>query len=203
MKRSIRRLSRITAMSCCITWAAACVLAAPAAARMRHHVSLGMGSTTHSSDRLVIPEFGLDFTEAFNIEFAYRYSISERLDLTIEAQDNEASSSPTTFDDAELTLSSWFTGPGVRYYPSESALRPFVQVSVYYVRETIGLQQFGEWTAEGRSGAGFGLMAGFELLSTWRCSLPMKVQYLFARPADDVSGFGFNVAIAYNRGPRF
>ncbi len=201
MARSTHTVRRVAVAALAATCLLACARPAAAGDLTRLHLTIAAGSTAQPSADLRLQDLGLDFRNALNVSFESRCSIDERWDVVLSAQDDEAVAKPEGYEDAEMTLSSWFDGLGLRWYPTRSALRPFVQANVCYVRETIGLDQFGDWQAQGRSGAGVGLAAGVELLATWRFSIPLKVQALFAKPAENVSGVGFNVGLTYNRFP--
>ncbi len=201
MARSSPTVIHLAVAALAVAGLAACARPSVAGDLKRLHLTIAVGSTAQPSADLRLQDLGLDFRNALNVSLESRWSINERWDVTLVAQDNEAEEKPEGFEDAEMTLSSWFDGLGLRWYPTRSSLRPFVQAEVHYVRETIGLRQFGDWQAHGRSGAGAGLAAGVELLATWRFSIPVKVQALFAKPAENVSGVGFNVGLTYNRFP--
>jgi hypothetical protein len=182
--------------------AAVCLLAsvrnAAAGGLASLHWTLAVGATAQPSADLQFDALGLDFGGALNVALGSRYSLDEQLDVTVDLQIDEATSKPRGYEDAELTLSNSFIGPGLRYYPTKSSLRPFVQANVYYVSEMIVLEQFGDRKWKSRSGAGLGLAGGLELRATHRFSFPVTVQCLVAKPADNISGIGFNVGVTYN-----
>jgi hypothetical protein len=197
MSRSTRRLLQLTAFA----WVAgaATLLVSPAHAQ-RHHISLGLGYTKHLSDDLKDASIGMDFTNAGNGGLGYRYSVNKKVDVTI---DSDATVSMDTTNGVDLTLTNSFFGPGVRYNLSESGVRPFLQANLYWVSESIEAEQGGVTVSSSESGAGFGLAGGVDISASRLISFPVKVHYLYGQPADDVSGIGFNVAIAFNFGTDF
>jgi hypothetical protein len=198
MSRSIRMLLKLTAM---LAWVAgtATLLVSPAHAQ-RHHIALGLGYTKLLSDDLKDESIGVDFTNAGNGGLGYRYSVNQKVDVTI---DSDATVSGDSANGVDLTLTNSFFGPGVRYNLSESGARPFLQANFYWVSENIELEQGGVTVSSSESGAGFGLAGGFDISASRLISFPLKVHYLYGKPADDVSGVGFNAAIAFNFGADF
>jgi hypothetical protein len=198
MPRSDPRWSRVAALRACAACLFASMLAAPAAAERPDHATFVLGSATLPSNELKVESLGLDLTNAFNGAWSIRHALDQRVDVTVDLDWMTAGSSPKEFDDADFVLAVVLVGPGVRYYPTKSSLRPFVQANVYYVSESMALEQFGTWFSAQKRGVGLGLMAGIDLLASYRFSVPIVVQYHYAKPADDVSGIGFLLGVGYN-----
>ena len=194
-------MSRIGSRRFIIIVAAVCTaimaLAPPIQAQTRHHLSLGFGYTRLLSSDLKDSTLGVDFTNAGNGGLAYRYSITPMVDLTI---DSDATVSMDTVLGVDLTLRNSYFGPGVRWYPTAASPRPFLQGNVFLVEEKAEAERGGAKISNSKSGGGFGLAGGVDLKASRLISIPLTVQYLYGKPADDVSGLGFNVAIAFNFG---
>lgn len=65
---------------------------------------------------------------------------------------------------------------------------------------TIEAEQGGVSISSSESGTGFGIFGGVDIPLTTLLSLPLEANYMYAKPSDDVSGFGFSVALAFNWG---
>ena len=195
----MRSLSRFFAKTAVLAIVACgSILAIPAAAQTRHHISFGLGYTKHLSDNLKDQGSGLDMTNAANGGIAYRYSLTPQFDLSL---DSDATASIDEVAGVDFTLTNSFVGPGIRWNaPSSSSVRPFLQGNVYLVNENIELKQGGVKVSTSESSAGFGLKGGIDVTASRLLSFPLSIQYLYGKPADDVSGFGMNVAIAFNFG---
>ena len=186
---------------CVVVIAAACAcsvaMTASADAQTRHHISIGIGYSKLLSDDLKDESLSVDFTNAAHAGLAYRYSLNPQVDLTIDSQ---ATVSTDNVAGVDLTLTNSFFGPGVRYNMASDSPRPFLQANVFYVSETAEAEQGGVRISGSDSGAGFGLTGGIDIRMTPLLSLPITVHYLEGKPADDVSGIGFNIALAFNFG---
>jgi hypothetical protein len=191
MPRPCSRWSHVMVLRTCAVCVWVAVLAAPATAQRPDHETFTLGPTRLLSNQLKIESLGIDLTNAFNGALSIRHALNERVDLSIDLDWLTADASPREFDDADFALANVLAGPGVRYFPTRSSLRPFVQANVFYVSESISLTQFGTSFSAHKRGAGFGLMGGIELLASHSFSVPIVVQYHYARPADDVSGVSF------------
>ena len=100
----------------------------------------------------------------------------------------------------DLTLTNSYFGPGVRYYLMTEAPRVFVQGNVLLVDESAEAEQGGVKISNSKSGAGAGLTFGVDLRASKLISIPISAHYLYAKPADDVSGLGFSVGVSFNFG---
>jgi len=198
MPRSHSRWSHVAVLRACAACVLASVLATSAAAERPDHGTFVIGPATLLSNELKVESLGLDLTNAFNGAWSLRHALDQQVDLTIDLDWMTADSHPKDFDDANFVLGTVLVGPGVRYYPTKSSLRPFVQVNVFYVSESISLMQFDTSFSAQRRGAGFGLMGGIELLASYRWSVPLVVQYHYANPADDVSGISAMLGGSFN-----
>ena len=179
------------------TFALSAVLIAPAHAQTRHHISFGLGYAKLLSNDMKDEFTGIDFTNAAHAGLAYRYSLTPEIDLSFDSQ---ATASQDEFAGVKLTLTNSFVGPGVRLYATMASPRPFVQANVFFVREKAEAEHNGVKVTGSETGAGFGITGGIDIQMSPLLSLPLTVHYLNAKPADDVSGLGFNVALAFNFG---
>ena len=198
MPRPHSRWSHVTVLRACAMCVWASVLATSAAAERPDHATFVIGPATLLSNELKVESLELDLRDAFNGAWSLRHALDQKVDFTIDLDWMTANSTPIRFDDADFVLATVLVGPGVRYYPTRSSLRPFVQANVFYVSESISLRQFGTWFSAQKRGAGFGLAGGIELLASRRFSVPIVVQYHYARPADDVSGISCMLGGSFN-----
>ena len=173
------------------------VAAAPRSeADTRHHITLGIGYTKMLSDDFKDEASNVDLTNAANAELAYRYSLNSQCDLSI---DSRATASAETYQGVDLTATVSYFGPGLRFRPAGAAPL-YLQGNVFFVNEEAEAQQGNLTYKVTDSGIGFGVMGGVDLRISSLLSVPIEMNYLYAKPADDTSGLGFTVGLAWNFG---
>jgi len=196
------RLSLV--VSACIGWLV--LTAGSASAETRHHITIGAGYTKLLSDDVKDDAIGVDFSNAANGVFAYRYTLNSAIDLTIDSRGTASTQaargtvSNQTAQGVDLWLLNSFFGPGVRWHPATGGARLYLQGNVFLVSEEIEAEQSGVKFSSSESGAGFGIAGGLDIPLSTLLSLPLEVNYNSAKPADDVSGLGFTIALAFNFG---
>jgi hypothetical protein len=189
----IARLSLV--VSACIGWLV--LTAGSASAEARHHITIGAGYTKLLSDDVKDDSIGVDFSNAANGVLAYRYTLNSAIDLTI---DSRGTASNQTVQGVDLWLLNSFFGPGVRWNPAIGGARVYLQGNFFLVSEEIEAEQGGVRVSSSESGTGFGIAGGVDIPLSSLLSLPLEANYNYAKPADDVSGFGFTIALAFNFG---
>ena len=167
-----------------------------AGAATRHHITLGIGYTKMLSDDFKDDVNNIDLTNAANAVLAYRYSLNSQFDLTI---DSRATASAETYQGVDLTATVSYFGPGIRWRPAGAAPL-YLQGNVFFVNEEAEAQQGNVIVKASEGGTGFGVMGGVDLRITPLLSVPIEMNYLYAKPADDVSGLGFTIGLAWNFG---
>lgn len=201
--KSVRLLQLLVAAI--VTAAALAPVVALAATHepMRHHITLAFGFGQHLSD-----DFDdTDLDMAGMGQFAYRYSLNRSVDLSIDGRSIMASDEAQigiggTFYEAELEHETSYFGPGVRWSSGEGGVRPYLQANVFFVEETATSRIDNVSTSVSESGAGFGLMGGVDIRLSRLLSLPVELNYLYAKPADvDVSSLGMSVGLTFNFTP--
>ena len=195
MSFTSRIAKRSLVVSACIGWLV--LTAGSASAETRHHITIGAGYTKLLSDDVKDDSLGVDFSNAANGVLAYRYSLNSAFDLTI---DSRGTASSQTVAGVDLWLLNSFFGPGVRWNPPIGGARLYVQGNFFLVSEEIQAEQGGVKVSSSESGTGFGLSGGVDIPLTSLLSLPLEANYNYADPADNVSGFGFTIALAFNFG---
>ena len=163
----------------------------------RHHLGLALGYQKLLSDDLKDETVDLDFTNAGFGAIAYRYSVLPNLDLSLDLR---STVSFQTVSDVDLTLTTSFFGPGIRLISPNEGTRPFVQANFFAVSEDIELEQGGVKISGSESDVGFGICGGVDLRASNLISIPIEVNYMYGKPADDISGVGINVGLTFNFG---
>jgi opacity protein-like surface antigen len=199
----------VTRVSC----AAAAVLALgfafapPADAENRkHHLTLGLGYQKFMMDD-ELPSFDVDpgpgvdmrtfdFSGAGAGYFAYRLSLKETLDFTVDSR-----VAVSTVEGSDITLATSYFGPGVRFISPSEGIRPYAQVNFLIVSEHIE-QDLGNNTtlSNSETGVGFGVSAGIDIHAGNLITIPIEGFYVYGKPEDDVSGLGFLAGITFNFG---
>jgi hypothetical protein len=100
----------------------------------------------------------------------------------------------------DITLSTSYFGPGIRLISASEGTRPYAQANFYLVSEDLELEYSGVTISGSESGVGFGLAAGVDIRASNLISIPLEAHYLYAKPADDVSGIGLSVGLTFNFG---
>lgn len=184
----------------------ASVLAAPqtaSAANRKHHITLAIGYQKMLSDDMkpAVDTGGgpvqLDFTDAGSAALSYRFSLRPNLDLTLDAR---GVASRDEVQDADVTLSTSYFGPGIRLVGPNEGLRPFVQANFFFVNEELEFEYQNLTVSASESGVGFGVSAGADIRASNLISIPIQAEYVNAKPEDDVSGIGASVGITFNFG---
>jgi hypothetical protein len=172
-------------------------------AESRHHIAIQLGYTKLTSDQLKDASLGVDFTNAFSGTLQYRYSLTPQFDGTIDSRATVSTSTatdPFSGQSLDLTLTNNYFGPGVRWNLSPQAPHPFLQANFYLVSENFEADVNGTKVSNSDSSAGFGVSGGVDFPISKLLSIPVEVHYLYGKPADDVSGVGLQVGLAWNFG---
>lgn len=163
----------------------------------KHHLGFALGYEKHLSDDLKDESIGLDYTDAGYGAIAYRLSVLPNLDITLDARGTTHSDN---IGGVDLTLSSGFFGPGLRLIAPSEGLRPYMQANFFFVSESIEAELGGVKTSSDESGTGFGISGGVDIHASNLLSVPIEVNYMYGKPADDISGIGANIGITFNFG---
>ncbi|HEU4765624.1 MAG TPA: outer membrane beta-barrel protein [Candidatus Eisenbacteria bacterium] len=176
---------------------------AASAANRKHHLSLNLGYQKYLSDDLKpIVDLGggptqLDFTNAGVGTLAYRFSLRPNLDLALDLR---GAASKDNVGGVDVTLTSSYFGPGIRLVGAEEGVRPFVQANLYLVDESIEFKYQNVKVTGSDNGVGFGVTAGADIRASDLISIPIQAEFVYAKPADDVTGIGATVGITFNFG---
>lgn len=163
----------------------------------RHHLGFAVGYEKHLSDDLKDVSLGIDYTDAGYGAVAYRFSVLPNMDLTLDARGTTHSDNIGGLD---LTMSTGFFGPGVRLISPNEGLRPYVQANFFLVSESLQYQVGNTRTTTDEDGTGFGVSSGVDIRLSNLLSIPVEVNYMYGKPADDVSGIGGNIGLTFNFG---
>jgi hypothetical protein len=163
----------------------------------KHHLGFALGYEKHLSDDLKDESIGLDYTDAGYGALAYRLSVLPNLDVTLDLRGTTHSDN---IGGVDLTLSTGFFGPGIRLISPNEGLRPYVQANFFLVSESIELEQAGVKVSEDENGVGFGISSGVDIRAGNLLSVPIEVNYMYGKPADDISGIGANIGLTFNFG---
>ena len=163
---------------------------------LRHHVTLSAGYAQHLAN-----EFDGGLKHCAQGQFAYRYSVTPKVDLSIDgrsvmaSEDVDVSGTPGTFSHT----TSYF-GPGARFGGTTGNVRPYMQANVFFARETVRIEVDGSGSDASESGAGFGIMGGADIRLSTLLSLPIEASFLYAKPANDTSSLGVQAGVTFNFG---
>ena len=168
-------------------------------APLRHHLTLGLGFARHVSDDF--EDAGLE--TGLQGQIAYRYSLGRRYDLCLEGRsfwtsDEEVFTEPGGTNSVRNEHETLYFGPGLRWSGGDGPVRPYLQGSVYYMRETMRFELDGQGGDASQDGAGFGLVAGADIHLSQMFSLPVEANFLYGKPERDVSSLGMQAGITYN-----
>jgi outer membrane protein with beta-barrel domain len=163
----------------------------------KHHLGFALGYEKHLSDDLKDESNGIDYTDAGYGAVAYRLSVLSNLDVTLDARGTTHSDN---IGGVDLTLSTGFFGPGLRLISPNEGLRPYVQANFFLVSESVESEQAGVKISEDESGVGFGISSGVDIRLSNLLALPIEMNYMYGKPADDISGIGANVGLTFNFG---
>jgi len=181
--------------------AAATLAPRSAIAATRHHITLGLGYSKLPSDDLKDESLGIDFSNAGNGVLSYRYSLNSTWDLCLDSRGTVStdSATPDSARAVDLTLLNSYFGPGVRWN-APGAAHFFGQASLFLVSENAEFEQGGVKFSSSQSGAGFGVFGGVDFPVGKLLSIPVEVGYIYANPADNISGYGATVGLSFNFG---
>lgn len=170
----------------------------PAAAQnMKHHITLALGYQKYLGENLKDDASGLDFTNAGTAALDYRFSLKPSLDLTL---DLVAAASQDKLAGVDLTLTTSYFGPGIRFNGKGEGTRPFVQANVFLVDEEAEAERNGIKISSSESGIGFGLSAGVDIRASRLLSVPIQAAFNYGEPADVLRGIGASVGLTFNFG---
>jgi hypothetical protein len=162
----------------------------------RNHITIGVGYQGYFSDDLKFG--GLDFSNSEIGTLAYRLTLSPKFDLTFDLLGTTSTDSDSGVD---YTLNGGFFGPGVRYSAPGQSVRPYVQANLLLVGEDLNATSGNTtYNSNTETSAGFGLSAGVDIRASNLLSIPVQGQYLYGKPADDMSSLGFLVGLTFNFG---
>jgi hypothetical protein len=163
----------------------------------KHHLGFALGYEKHLSDDLKDETIGIDYTDAGYGAIAYRLSVLSNLDLTLDAR---GTTHIDNINGIDLTLSTGFFGPGIRLIAPNEGLRPYMQANFFLVSESIEAEQAGVKVSSDENGVGFGISGGIDIHASNLLSVPIEVNYMYGKPADDISGIGANIGLTFNFG---
>lgn len=173
------------------------VLVLPAAAEQsHHHLGVVMGYAKLVSND--VKPTGFDFSNNFHSAFSYRYSVNRNFDVVAEGRGTISHQNGSLGSDLHL-MNSYF-GPGLRAVLPQNNLNLFMQGTFYFVRESADRVSGNTTIRATENGVGMGLNGGLDIRVSRLISLPIEVNYLLAKPADDVSGFGVSTGLNFNFG---
>ena len=163
----------------------------------KHHLGLALGYEKHLSDDLKDESIGLDYTDAGYGAIAYRLSVLPNMDITLDARGTTHSDN---IGGVDLTMSTGFFGPGLRLISPNEGLRPYMQANFFFVSESVEAKLGNTRTTTDDNSAGFGISGGVDIHASDLLSIPIEVNYMYGKPADDVSGIGANIGLTFNFG---
>ncbi len=167
----------------------------------RHHISLGLlGYFKSTSGDFELPELGIDASEGTGEFLNYRYSFDQNIDLVVDVH---GWMSETEFLGVKTETTVLGMGLGLRYNLGNLASRlfPYIQANVYSLTEQYRLS-VGGWSYDESSDPviGYGINGGVEVRLGKLISIPIDGYYLYGKPLDDVTGYGFSTGISFNWG---
>lgn len=166
----------------------------------RHHISLGLlGYFKSTSGDFELP--GFDLSQGEGQYLNYRYSFDKSVDLAVDVR---AWGSDEEVNGLKCEVIAGGVGIGLRYNLGSAGGRlfPYIQANVYSLTEQY------KWSFSGISvsgnnedpAVGFGVNGGFEIKLGKLISIPIDANYLYGKPLDDISGYGFTGGISFNWG---
>lgn len=174
------------------------VVASPAhAANKKHHIGFAIGYEKLLSNDVKDDATGIDFSDAGYGAFQYRFSVQRNLDLTFDVRGAQSTDSGGGVD---FTLTNSYWGPGIRLISPKEGTRPYVQANFLFVREEAEAKSGGVTVTGHDTGAGFGISGGVDIRAGNLLSIPIEANYMYGKPADDISGVGVNVGLTFNFG---
>ncbi len=162
----------------------------------RHHISLGLlgyfKSTSGDFESSVV-----DLSQGTGQYLNYRYSFDKNIDLAVDVR-TWGSEKEVYGVTGEVIAGG--VGVGLRLTADNVGERifPYIQVNAYSTTEEWKLGPF-----SGRSEdpeIGFGVNGGFEIKLGKLISIPIEANYLYGKPLDDISGYGFTAGLSFNWG---
>lgn len=96
-------------------------------------------------------------------------------------------------------LNSYF-GPGVRVVAPQNNLKLFLQGNFYLVSMEKETVSGNTTTTVSENGVGFGMNGGVDIRLSRLLPLPVEVNFLYAKPSDNISGFGLSAGLNFNFG---
>ncbi len=196
-------------MAVAVALALALAVSSPASAQNRkNHLTVTIGYQNFTNEDLEDFGGGLDFSDASSGSLNYRLSLSPKFDLTLDAYSTFSSQSASLFVDypfyatldADYAVMTTFFGPGLRWIAPREGIRPFVQGNVFIVGEYFTADYGSLYYSASDYSAGFGLSAGVDIRASNLLSIPIQADYMYGKPADDLSTFGFNFGLTFNFG---
>jgi hypothetical protein len=168
-----------------------------AAANKKHHIGFALGYERLLSDDLKDESIGVDFRNSGYGALQYRLSVKRNIDLTLDARATTHTNDATGVD---LTLTNSYWGPGIRVISPNEGMRPYVQANFLFVQEEITAESGGVEVSDHENGAGFGICGGIDIHASDLLSIPIEANFMYGKPADDISGIGINVGLTFNFG---
>ena len=166
-----------------------------AAQNSRHHIGLVLGYAKLVSDD--VKPFGYDFSNSGHSALTYRYSFSPNIDLAVEGRGTFSSQD---VNGSNLNLTNSYFGPGVRIAAPQNNLKLFLQGNFYLVNEKVETVSGNTTISAKENGVGFGLNGGVDIRLSRLLSLPVEANFLYAKPSDNISGFGISTGLTFNFG---
>lgn len=179
-----------------LTCTIVCFFALPAVAQnSRHHIGLVLGYAKLVDDD--VKPFGYDFSNSLHSAITYRYSFSPNLDLAVEGRGTFSSQNVSGSD---LNLNNSYFGPGLRVIAPQNNLKLFLQGNLYFVNERVEEVSGNTTTTTTEDGVGFGLNGGVDIRISPLISIPIEANFIYAKPSDNISGFGISTGLTFNFG---
>ena len=75
-----------------------------------------------------------------------------------------------------------------------------MQANFFLVSESLEAEVGGVKTSTDENAAGFGISGGVDIRASNLLSIPIEVNYMYGKPADDISGIGANIGLTFNFG---
>lgn len=163
----------------------------------RHHIGLVIGYAKLLSDDLKDDSSGLDWSNSAHAAATYRFSVNPNLDLAVESR---ATFSTQTVNGVDVNLSNTYFGPGIRVIAPQGKIKLFLQGNIYFVSEEIEFVQGNTKLSGNETDVGFGINGGIDIRLGRLLSLPVEANFLYAKPADNISAFGISAGLNFNFG---